>query len=123
MLKLLYTFRWAFIWLLLITWLSTSPGVSLPGFTLISSDKLAHAAAYAVLTWLLLQGLPNAFKRWNRLPRHAWLCGFAIAYGALMEFVQATFFPYRVFEFDDMIANAIGALGAWSVFITMNYKR
>ena len=123
MLKLLYTFRWAFVWLLVITYLSTSPGISMPGFTLISSDKLAHAAAYALLTWLLLLGLPEAFRRWRGLPRHVWLCGFAVAYGAFMEWVQATFFPYRVFELDDMLANAIGALGAWSGFLMMNYKR
>jgi VanZ family protein len=92
------------IWFLTITWLSTKGGISLPGFKLIGTDKLAHAAAYALLSWLLLK----AYNSKNTsVYRNVWL--FAFVYGAFMEFIQFTFFPNRFFEFDDMLANGIGA--------------
>lgn len=96
-------------WLIFITYLSTMPGVQLPKFELISSDKFAHAFVYAVLVWLALRGIRRAE---NRLPTRRERLGvflFAAGYGALMEVVQGTFFPSRCFEFDDMLANAFGA--------------
>jgi len=98
-----------FIWFLAITWLSTKGGVSLPGFSLIGTDKLAHAAAYALLSWLLA----NAYgSREFVVLRN--ISMFSFVYGAFMEFVQYTFFPNRYFEIDDMLANGIGAiLGVW----------
>jgi len=41
---------------------------------------------------------------------------FATAFGALMEWVQFRFFPDRFFEYDDMLANAVGAVVGWWVF-------
>ena len=89
-----------------ITWLSTKGGIPLPGFSLIGTDKLAHASAYALLTFLLLR----AFSvHGANLQRQGIVWLFAAGYGATMEFVQATWFPNRFFEYDDMLANAIGA--------------
>jgi VanZ family protein len=98
----------AMLWLGIITWLSTAPSIQLPSFSLLSADKLAHAACYALLTLLLLWAGP---PRWWLMP----LC--ASLYGAFMEWVQATFFPSRFFEYDDMLANAIGAYGAYMMAI------
>lgn len=99
----------ALAWLITITILSTRPGLQLPNFQLLSTDKLAHAGVYAVLVWALLwaarragaQGLP-ALRGWQ-----AFL--FATAYGALMEWVQYALVPGRFCELYDMLANAFGA--------------
>lgn len=108
----------AVLWLLAITWLSTRGGIPLPGFNLIGTDKLAHAAAYGLLFWTIYRAFP--------LQNHAsalvfWL--FASLYGALMEWVQFTYFPNRLFEYDDMLANAIGAFIAWSVLGLLKIMR
>jgi VanZ family protein len=94
-----------FIWFLAITWLSTKGGVSLPGFSLIGTDKLAHAAAYALLSWLLAYAYQS--RKFVILRN---ISVFSFVYGAFMEFVQYTFFPNRYFEVDDMLANGIGAI-------------
>lgn len=99
----------ALLWLAIITWLSTTPSVQLPKFNLFSADKLAHAAAYALLTGLLVWGVRRVRQRAvNRIEMWGVFC-FSAGYGALMEWVQGTFFPGRFFEFDDMLANAAGA--------------
>ncbi len=106
----------AFLWLLVVTGLSVTPGMQLPKFELLSTDKLGHLAAYALLTWLLLW----AYNRSTGL-RPGWKTGlvmftFSTCYGILMEFVQGTFIPGRFYEVDDMIANATGAALAWGIF-------
>ncbi|MBL7795171.1 MAG: VanZ family protein [Saprospiraceae bacterium] len=106
----------AFAWLIAIVFLSTKGGVSMPSFDLFQTDKLAHAGAYALLTGLILWGTTR------RTGSARWIHGvatvlFASAFGALMEWVQFRFFPDRFFEYDDMLANAIGALAGWWVFV------
>lgn len=99
----------AILWLLVLTYLSVSSGVKLPKIDLFSPDKIGHAGAYALLVWLILRGI---WKAQNKAagPGTLWLVfGFATAYGALMEWVQGTFFPGRFFEYDDMLANSAGA--------------
>jgi VanZ family protein len=92
------------LWFLTITWLSTKGGISIPGFRLIATDKLGHAAAYALFAFLLVM----AYNPMNNAKlRNIWL--FCFVYGAFMEFIQYAFFPNRFFEFDDMLANGIGA--------------
>lgn len=106
----------AFLWLLLITILSVMPGVQLPSFHLFAADKLAHAAVYGVLTWLLLR----AYVLTRQVPLTRWkqalLLGLSTFYGVLMEFVQYAFIPGRFYEYDDMLANAIGAVMGWFCF-------
>lgn len=99
----------AVLWLTTITWLSLSGGLQMPGFNLLSTDKLAHAAAYFLLTVLFVWG----FRRSAAKPPTNKALGLIFIgcslYGAFMEWVQGTYFPNRMFEYDDMIANAIGA--------------
>ncbi len=99
----------AALWLTVVTILSVSPNVQLPKFELFSADKLAHAGAYALLFGLLVWGVRKSKDR--AATRGEMLLFFCLAtgYGALMEWVQGTFFPYRLFEYDDMLANAAGA--------------
>ncbi len=81
----------------------------MPKFNLISMDKLGHAGAYGLLAWLLFQGFKAAKNRLATYMEAFIIFFLATGYGAFMEFVQATFFPYRFFEVDDMLANGIGA--------------
>ncbi|MCE7923347.1 MAG: hypothetical protein DYG98_09830 [Haliscomenobacteraceae bacterium CHB4] len=106
----------AFAWLLFITGMSLVPKIQLPKFDLFSTDKIGHMAAYGLLVWLILYG----FKKQNER-NMSWKEGVAIVigttlYGALLEFVQGNFIPGRFFGYDDMIANAAGALAAWGLF-------
>ncbi|MDW8229401.1 MAG: VanZ family protein [Saprospiraceae bacterium] len=105
----------ALLWLAAVVFLSTTGGVSMPKFQLLSTDKIAHAAAYALLSWLTLWG----FIRWRR--RAELYHGIATVVvasliGAGLEYVQFRYFPDRAFEYDDMLANAVGALLGWWVF-------
>jgi VanZ family protein len=98
------------LWLAAITWLSLSGGVRMPKFNLLSTDKLAHAAAYLLLAALCVWGYRRST---SQLPTSTllWLIFVGCTlYGAFMEWVQGTYFPNRTFEYDDMIANAVGAL-------------
>ncbi len=106
----------ALLWLLFITGLSVMPGVQLPAFHLFSADKLAHAVVYGVLTWLLLR----AYTRTRQAPlsfgKEIIVLCLSTIYGVFMEFVQYAFIPGRFYEYDDMLANAFGAVMGWLFF-------
>lgn len=108
----------AIIWSIVILALSAGPGIQLPsGFwDEISWDKAGHFGAYVVLVFLLLWG----FYRigWHH-PLPAILL--AILFGLTMEVLQLTFFPYRHFEWADMLANILGALTGYGVFRRLIY--
>ena len=101
------------IWLGVIVFLSTKGGVSVPAFDLFQTDKAAHAGAYALLVWLVLWGMTRQRAGGIRWVQGVVVVLFATAFGALMEWVQFRFFPDRFFEYDDMLANAVGAVVGW----------
>lgn len=111
----------AWIWLLIITYLSTKGGISVPKFDLLASDKLGHAAAYCLLAWLMLYGLSRTTPATTGLGLV--VLAFAAGYGALMEYVQFAFFPDRHFEYDDMLANTLGALIGWLLFARLTHRQ
>jgi VanZ family protein len=96
------------IWTVIITILSTMPGLPSFDWNLVSVDKAAHFTVYAILSWLVFRGFYRNFGQINW--KYA-LISFAIAafWGMLMEWIQGTFFPYRSFEWPDEVANIIGA--------------
>ncbi len=102
--------------LAVITWLSVAPNVPMPKLELFSADKLFHALSYSILSGLLLFGFHRSKGR--KVSETGMLLSFLLAagYGVFMEWVQGTFFPYRVYEYEDMIANAAGALLAVVVY-------
>lgn len=110
-------FPWlpAFLWLLIVTGASVTPGVSLPKFNLFSVDKLGHLAAYGVLSWLLLWGYARSAGRRAGWKEGLVVFAFSSAYGIFIEYVQGAFIPGRFYEVDDMIANAAGAAIAWGL--------
>jgi len=99
----------ATFWLVVITYLSVTSSLQLPKFQLFSADKLGHAGAYALLVLCLAWAIWKSKKRALTPGERFLIFGFATLYGALMEWVQGTFFPNRFFEYDDMLANAAGA--------------
>jgi VanZ family protein len=120
---LLRPFLLPFLWLVVITLLSVMPGVPAPKFDLVAPDKLAHAFVYGVLVWLGLR----AFRRVRPggavgLMQGAGMFIFASGWGMFMEYIQGAFFPGRMFEFDDMLANAAGAAAAWALFVIVYRK-
>ena len=95
----------AILWTMVITMLSTSPGIQLPEVKLFELDKFAHFVVYAILTALLIYGFRI---RWQK-PLPLLACTISSAYGMLMEWVQWRFFPGRYFEWADEFANFLGS--------------
>lgn len=102
----------AFIWGLVIIYLSTEGGIDLPSTTLFEPDKIAHAGAYGLFALLILYG----YRFYNGRAKVSWkpqiLTTFLVAAGLgfLMELMQDRFFPGRMFEIADEIANIFGTI-------------
>lgn len=103
------------MWAAIIFALSTGASVQPPQIShWLEPDKLAHAAAYFVMASLLLWGMHRSH---GLQPRHFFLVLLlSSGYGISLEIVQWAFFPGRVFEFLDIIANIIGSFGSILVF-------
>ena len=112
----------ALLWLLAITFLSLSSNVPMPKVNFFSPDKVAHAGAYAVLTWLLAWGVRKSKNSPLSASDLVLIFCFSAGFGALMEWAQGTFFPNRFFEYKDMLANALGALFAIVILSTGLFK-
>lgn len=102
----------ALMWAGALIYFSTGGQVSPPKLTsLIAPDKLAHAAAYFMLASLLAFGLARSGV-WG-LQEHPilWAIGISSLFGFALEIVQYWFFPGRLFELYDILANIIGSVG------------
>ncbi len=102
----------AVIWGLVIVYLSTEGGIDLPSTTLFEPDKIAHAGAYGLLTLLILYGYRsyNGQKVVTWIPQVLTAFFVAAGLGFLMELIQDRFFPGRMFEILDEIANISGTI-------------
>jgi len=91
------------VWWGLIAFLSlvSTPYINMPGNT----DKLYHAAGYAVLMGWWLQLFPQSRTR-------LLLAAVFILFGVAIEVVQS-FEPLRHFDVLDMLANSSGVFIAW----------
>ena len=113
----------AFLWAIVIFVLSTMPGNQLPKIEwLMTPDKFGHAAVYGIFTFFLLKAGRFYFESVQKNKFFA--AGIAILYGISMEIVQKTFFPYRYFEYSDIVANIIGVLlTLWIINLFFNNKK
>ena len=108
----------AVIWGMVIIYLSTTGGIDLPSTTLFEPDKVGHAGAYGLLTLLILYG----FRALNGQTTVKWIPQVVVTFfiaaglGFLMEFVQDRFFPGRMFEIADEIANIFGTILSIGIF-------
>ena len=112
------------LWSLVILVLSAMPGISLPEsfWDFISMDKVGHLGVYGIQTFLLLFGLSKLISNDAKKVVVIALI-ISILYGILMEAMQYTFFPYRYFEYLDIIANIIGSFTGLLIFKFFNTKK
>ncbi len=109
----------AIIWFAISFYLLTIPGKRLPQIGWLDklhADKLVHITMFFVLSYLFIYPVK---KSQNRDFWMITICFAAIIYGIAMEFVQKYFIPFRSFDVNDMIADAVGALAA---FFWLKYK-
>jgi len=107
----------AFIWALVITYLSTQGGISLPQslWDLVAVDKFGHAFVYGMLVMLLFYG--NHKHDLELSVRNVSVVLIVcILFGILLEFIQLWFYPNRFFEYLDIIANIIGCILGYMVY-------
>lgn len=85
---------------------------------LVGPDKVAHAAAYFLLSGLLLWG----FSRRKPLQPATIFTAIALSvgYGVAMEILQWSFFPYRFFELYDILSNIIGSFASVLLIFFIN---
>jgi VanZ family protein len=98
----------AMIWWVVLTYCSVTTVPQLPKFSLFTADKLIHFGIYGLLNLFILGGFRKAGRALN--PQIVLLSTvFCIIWGVLIECFQGLL-PHRTFEFDDMLANAIGSI-------------
>jgi VanZ family protein len=109
--------KWAMLWALLILILCGMPGKDIPHISfleLLSFDKFVHASIFFIFILLSVRGfvLQTQFLKLKHLakPTAFWIC---VAYGGLMEVMQATLFTDRSADVYDFIANSFGCLMGW----------
>lgn len=85
-------------------------------------DKLEHAFAYMVLSFTCMLALHKAGKDSIKV---RWVVVLmAATYGILMECIQYFFLAHRTFEWQDMLANAIGSfIGMGGFYGWIKYTR
>ena len=107
------------LWALLILWLSLDPSPPVPENELLGWDKLQHAAAYALMTFLA----GSAFYTFSGNFYRSWLAaaGISIVYGGLIELLQGWCTQARSAEFGDLVADTIGAVFVLAVVSVARY--
>ena len=80
-------------------------------------DKWEHTFAYLVLSFSFLLAFAKSGRLTNRI---MWLVLLISgAYGLILELLQFQFFVYRYFEWADAIANVLGAVLGFLLFILL----
>lgn len=117
MIKLLlkYSLQAAITWSIIIFVVCCTPGKYVPTahwLELLSFDKFVHASIFFTLTGLWLIYLHQSQKK--STVSISFVIAICIAYGGLLEVMQATVFSQRSGDWLDFIANSFGCLmGLW----------
>lgn len=125
MIKLLlkYSLLFAILWTLIIFVLCSTPGQYIPTtnwLELLSFDRFVHATIFFTLVCLWLMYWFHSNKLSTKTI--AFTVFFSIAYGGLLEIMQATIFSQRSGDWLDFIANTFGCLmGLW--LFSINKRR
>lgn len=104
--------RWRFLtlaWATIIALLTLLPAYQLPPmpeWELFSFDTAAHAGVFAALALPLRRWWRAAGGRWSFVGTFA----IALAYGALIEWLQTTMHLGRHGEWSDLLSDGLGAL-------------
>lgn len=111
----------AIVWTAIIFGLCCMPGKYIPTtnwLELISFDKFVHASIFCIMASLWFLVIIKADKV-STLTITLILLG-CIAYGGMLEIMQATLFSQRSADWFDFIANSFGCFLAWFVFYKKN---
>jgi VanZ family protein len=122
--NLLPALAWA-VFILIITGL---PGKFVPRVTSfwewVSYDKIVHIGIFAILSFLIMQGLIKQYLESKR--RYLFVTaavGFSLVYGLLTEVLQANVFIGRDGNLYDFLADSAGAFCGWLIFSYVNKKK
>jgi VanZ family protein len=98
-------------YVILLCWLSLTPSPPVIEDDFFGWDKVQHAGAYGVFT--LLAGWACGTFPLDR--KRCWLCAVvvAITFGGVLEIVQGVFTATRTAEWGDLLADLVGAAGAY----------
>jgi len=123
--KHLKTYKFAYLWAIIVTGLCGTNGSNLPHFefsSLIRIDKVAHLLLFGTETYLIAIAARkvNQVKTNFQIIFPAFLIG--TGFGILIEILQATVFTNRTFDYLDMVANTLGCLIAW-LLLSLKFKK
>lgn len=115
-------YRYPILWAAFILFICGVNGSYIPHIRLkdfISPDKIAHMTLFGIQAYLLGLGLRKQLRVFPALLTALLL---TILYGVLIEFLQATIFVNRSFDYLDMLANTAGAIVA-GVFLWRKFNK
>jgi VanZ family protein len=94
------------------------PGSSFPKTQITNLDLLVHFSFYSIFSFLLILGnvRQSQFKALKNKPVF-WALIISILYGGMIEIIQGTNFVSRSTELSDFIANSIGCIIGWILFL------
>ena len=111
-LSLIYTLLIFFIFLIPL------PNIIIPDFNLFQPDKLAHFIIYFIMLYLWLKS--NSLKE-NKFRLKSLILVLFIS--SFIETLQGTSFIKRHYELADLIANSVGILFSYIVFVLYPHKK
>lgn len=117
----------AFIWALLILVLISLPGSFIPKtqspWSLVPYDKVIHAGLFFILSFLLMRGFLLQYK--SSFLRSFYILNgiiIGIVFGLFTELWQEILNIGRFFNAYDFIADILGSIIAWPVFLKVKRK-
>jgi len=113
-------FRWLLFiaYVMLICWLSLTPSPPVIKDSFFGWDKAQHAGAYGGFT--LLAGWACGAFPLDR--KRCWQLAvvLAVVFGGVMEIAQGTLTATRAAEWGDLLADLVGALGAYCCIMMLS---
>ena len=103
----MFTVLWAFFILVL----CVIPGKDLPNSNIWQIDKVVHFALYLILAYLLFASAANRLHKTQLI-----LLAISMIYGFIIECIQDFFLLDRFFDWNDVLANSVGAFIGVVVF-------
>ena len=105
-------YRYVIIWALFVLYLCGMNGSNIPKIKfdfVFGIDKLAHFALFGILAWLLIKASIKYHTRYEfKFIIQAVII--SAVFGVFIEILQGTIFVNRSFDYEDMIADGIGAV-------------
>ena len=114
-------FLWlSLIYTLLIFFISLIPlpNIIIPDFNLFQPDKLVHFVIYFIMLYLWLKS--NSLKE-NKFRLKSLILVLFIS--SFIETLQGTSFIKRYYELADLIANSVGIIFSYIVFVLYPHKK